>query len=319
MGKKTNHSNTQPVFRIKTERNTNNAVLKHVGYFIEGQHLIGDEVVDIETSHNKSDIYGKNTDYITHINGYDITVNAYKTNILGSYLLGTDKFPVYNISLMYKKNIVAGYLINIYVYFTLDEQTIKGLSMPCTKLLDDKVPHTIIKNENGKEDVKFVKCPERYVNANVSGTYSINFELDEEIMNFVNKQIENSEEIAIHEVANYYTSANISIDDVDEHELNKRIKDTTDKIIMFYRKITDGINLPSFPSEKILLNVYIKPLYNNPLFLDVLKHGVDYRDKIRRIELNGDEDFEYSIPKNVFNINDVERNPEIVDNYFNLK
>lgn len=308
MGKHRNHSNTQPVFRIKTERNTNNAVLKHVGYFIEGQHLIGDEVVELETSNEKQEIYGKNTDCIAQVNGYDITVNVYKTNILGSYLLGTDKFPVYNVTLMYKKNIIAGYLINIYVYFTLDDKSIKDLS----------VPQKIINTETGEEEIKIVKKPQKYVNAQVSGTYSINFELDEEIMKFVHDQIEKSEELALEEVAEYYSSKNISIEDVDPNELNKRITDTTNKIVMFYRKITDGMTLPSFPSEKVLLNVYIKPLYNNPLFLDILKNAVEYRDKVRRVELNGDEDFEYSVPTNVFNINEVDKNPEIVDKYFNL-
>lgn len=123
------YENTEPVFRLKPVYQNNVCEVKLVGYMDPTQKL-GDEVIEIDTTENVQELHGKYVDFISKIDGYDVTACIYKNNILGNYLLKNDFLPVYSISIAYKKTLVDGYLFDIFIGFQLNEESKKLLKDP---------------------------------------------------------------------------------------------------------------------------------------------------------------------------------------------
>jgi len=76
--------------------------------------------VNLNVSDKVKKMYNAHTDYIGNIDKYDITVSAYRNNMTGNYMITTKIMPICSLNFMYAKNIVVGYLFNIYLYFILD-------------------------------------------------------------------------------------------------------------------------------------------------------------------------------------------------------
>ena len=100
---KNNYEHVEVVFRLKPViTDTPTCEIKHVGYMGKDDKL-GDEVIEIDIDKNIQELYGKYTDFVGKIDGYDITVNAYKNNMTGSFIIKNTKLPIMSLQFMYKK------------------------------------------------------------------------------------------------------------------------------------------------------------------------------------------------------------------------
>jgi hypothetical protein len=108
--------NLEPVFRLKPQRTNdeqNSIEIKFVNYITPTDKL-GDEPIQLNVTEAEKKAFGANTHFMGKFNGYDITVNAYRNNITGDYLINNKNLPVCSLQFMYTKNIVVGYLFNIF-------------------------------------------------------------------------------------------------------------------------------------------------------------------------------------------------------------
>lgn len=281
-----NYKNTTPVFRLKPLSNTNNCIVKHVGYLNDNEKL-ADEPLDIETTDNMINSYGKNVFFIDTINDYEITVYVLKCNILGNYLLNNIKMPIYNLCFMYKNKLINGYLFNVYINFTLNQSC----------------KNNLIK-------------PQHYINATLTGNYSIDIDCDQSI---VDKRIDfilSLQDIVLKQIINKfmlsYDNINLFMNDI-TNEYNQTMSD----INIYYDKLFDGFQLLNFPSEQIILSLY-SSIYKNPFIKYLIHFSLLEREKERRINLGVHDDDTYFIPQKIIKIKDVLLNPTIVDDLLNI-
>jgi len=287
--KKKEYSNVEPAFRFKAKSRSNEGELKLAGYLNESD-LLGDEVIELETSQKAKEKFGKNTDMIENETSYDIKVNIYRTNLPGSFILVNHKWPIFHISVVYSKSVVAGYLLDFYVYFTLDDEFRKTLTKPV-----------------------------HYINTPLKGSFSIAMEGDEGLKDEITKLMDSSEERAVDYVAKQYALSNKSIEDDDEDKVMKLIEKEVKHMKDYYNSLIVGIQLPMYLSDNIIINTYLIPLYKDKLFLDIITKAIAIREKKRREELRIDDDEPIEAPTKIFKIRDMDKNPDIVDKYFENK
>lgn len=273
----------EAVFRLKPNRTepdeTGNCNIKFVGY-ISPTDKLGDEVIEIETTELEQKALGKNTHLLGKINGYDITVNVYRNNIVGNYLISNRNLPVCSLQFMYAKNIVVGYLLNVFIYFVLDPQ----------------------KNV-------FLTSPKSYVGARVYGKYVMILDCDKEISDNLNKLNDKMEEYSTEDVALEIGNNNLSEEEL-INLINKNIEEKKEFFDMLIKgkEVVYKKNIKKFAEDNLI------PLYKNKHIISLIKFALDMRAK-KRIKEYGGYDGEYKIPKKVLNLNDIKNNPELLDKY----
>lgn len=262
-------SKTDVVFRMKPNPFSNVCYIKNVGY-INDQQTLGDEVIEIETSPELQQIFGKNTFYYGEIEKYDITINAYKTNMTGSFVVKNKVYPVYSLSFMYKKSIVVGYLFDIYLSFDLDLESI----------------------------CKLKNYPD-YVNARVSGTFNIRLECDKELYELfdtIDNRIDNY-------IIEDLKEENIDINNLTDEQITTMLNMRREEKKQFYRKLINGYNV-EFTTPKRVINEYLFPFMTNKHMKCLISLALEMRRQ-KRAKSYGAFEGEYTEPTNVIKLNDI--------------
>lgn len=279
--------NLEAVFRLKPHRydTEGKADIKFVNYITKTDKL-GDEPIELKITEAEKKAFGSNTHFMGKINGYDITVSAYYNNIVGNYLIKNQNLPVCSLQFMYSKNIVTGYLFNIFIYFCLD-------------------PHKNL----------FLKDPKSYVGATVNGKYVMVLDCDPEMTQDINTLIHSKiNEYSTEDVARDITENNLELT---EDELLEKINKDMEEKKTFYKSLIDGVEVKNFKNMKKFVDENLVPVYNNPHIVGLIKFALDVRAK-KRIKEYGGVEGEYKIPTRSININDIKNNPELVDKYLGL-
>jgi len=260
--------------------------IKHVGYMGKDDKL-GDEVIELELDKKITEQYGRHTDYVGKIDKYDITVNAYKNNMTGSYILANLKLPVMSLQFMYKKNIVVGYLFNIFIYFELDKESIKTLS-----------------------------SAKKYVGARVTGKYMVGIEIGDDLLLDENrKRLKDSvEKYATEELAEELAKTN---KDIGEDELESLLLSNIKEKGDFFNSILDGYDIGKFKNVRKFVNEYLLPIYKHKHMTSLIKFALDVRNKKRIKQYGGSED-EYKIPENILRYKDYKDNDAYIKKHLEL-
>lgn len=277
-----------PVFRLKPNRQTLDddyatSEIKFVANITDTQQL-GDEPVELNPTEDVKKIYGSNGDYIANIDKYDITVRGYRYNMTGNYMIKTKQMPVCGLNLMYAKNIVVGYLFNIYVYFALDS----------------------LKNH-------FLKDPKSYVGATIHGRYVICIESEGELKyEDIEKRIE---KYSTNDVAEEITKNKLNLSD---DEIMKMIQNDIIEKKEFYSKLFKGYILKEFKNIRKIFDTELIPIYKNKHMKSLIKFAVEMRQLKRQKEygLNLDD---YKIPAKVLKLSDYKDNPDMIDKYLGIE
>lgn len=287
MSNKKDLVNLQPVFRLKPiktdiDSEYEECEIKFVDY-IGPNDKLGDEPIDIETTENEIRALGKNTHFFGNVNGYDITVNVYRNNITGGYLINNKNLPVCSLQFMYAKNIVIGYLFNIFIYFSLNP----------------------IKNT-------FLKSPKSFVNARAYGKYVMVIDSDKELLDDINTLLTDKiQEYAMEDIALKMT------DNFNDEQLVELVQKDIEEKKDFYKKITNGVEVKFNKNLKKFAEDNLVPLYKNPHMNGLVKFALDVRAKKRVKEYNA-FDGTYKIPEKVLKLTDIQNNPDIVDEFIGL-
>ena len=280
--------NVEPVFRLKPVRTDDDdeyeiCEIKFIDYKSPNDQL-GDEPVDIETSEAEKRAFGKNTHYLGNINGYEITVNVYRNNVVGSYLIKNRNIPVCSLQFMYAKNIVIGYLFNIFIYFCLDPE----------------------KN-------KFLNSPKSFVNARAYGKYIMVVDSDKEVLDDMNTLL--TEKIQTYSAEDIATKMDGSQTD---EQLIQMIQNDENEKKEFYKSLLDGKEVKFTKNMKKFIDDNLIPIYKNSHITGLIKFALDVRAK-KRIKEYGAFDGIYKVPEKVLNLNDIKNNPDLVDEHLGLE
>jgi hypothetical protein len=269
----TDHTETEAVFRLKPQPHNKICEIKHVGYLKKNEQL-GDEVVEIDTTKEMQEQFGKNVYHVGKFKGYEVFFTIYRTNMLGSYLINKSILPVYNISVMYQKNIVMGYLFDVFIFFDINRSSYVKLSTLKT-----------------------------IVNSQVDGRFMCQIKGDEELITNKEKLFSDIEEQVMKEIAN-----NIDMNKPEEEIMkiyNKRVLDKRN----YYTGMFDGVDVGTFTNNNKFVKDTIMPILKDDDFKDIINYAIYIREEKRRKELNAMEG-EYKIPEKVIKLNEIKENPD---------
>lgn len=281
------HVNLEAVFRLKpnrTDTDMGECEIKLAGY-VSPTDKLGDEPIEIETTKNEIKVFSKDTLLLDKIHGYDITVNAYRNNIIGNFLVKNRNLPVCSLQFMYAKSIVIGYLFNVFICFCLD--TSKNF---------------------------FLKSAKDYVNARVYGKYMMILDGDQEFLDAL-KNITDSdiEKYSIEDVALRMENKEHSEND-EINKLNNMVEKDMREKKEFYKELLEGKEVKYKKNIKKMAEEYLFSLFNHPHINGLIKFALEIRAKKRTKEY-GSFDGEYKIPSKVLKLNDIKNNPETVDKF----
>ena len=111
--------NIIPYFRIKPDTIENRATIKYVGSIKEGEKVI-DEQLEIENSINTIPI-------VIEESSYDVSGRIYKSNIIGSHIVYSHRYPVVYLDISYDKTIVSGSLFQIFYSIQINHEEKKKI------------------------------------------------------------------------------------------------------------------------------------------------------------------------------------------------
>lgn len=161
-----NKENIIPYFRIKPENRSNRATIKYVGALKDDEKVVDEQ---LELSNNEKIIN------IINPTSYNITGRIYKSNIVGSHIIYSHRYPVIYLDIAYDKSIVSGSLFQIF--------------------------YSIQINHEEKKKIKQLK---NYVGLNFSGNWVRHIDCDQELKdNYERFLIEEGRSI-YHEQHNLY-------------------------------------------------------------------------------------------------------------------
>ena len=293
MGKKTSsrknkkYVDTQPVFRLEPVISENKCVVKHVGYMNKDDRLI-DQQLTINTPKNVREIYGENVHYVGCVNDYEIFVRVYHCNLLGQYLLKSDKLPIYNMSIRYNKTILKGELANIYINLNMTE----------------KMREEMTSNAS-------------YVNATLSGKITMNFDGDELIHDVKNKYLEKKIDEYTESAVLDFMEKNKDVE-IDFETVGDSVRKKMDELEKYLNDIFVEREIPEFYSHNTMLKKYFAPLFTSEYIVDFLKIALETRDNVRRKECDIDESL-FTLPTRVLKLSDVYEDESVVDRFLGIE
>lgn len=114
------NKNIHAVFKVKPIKGTNQAIIKCVSHTENINNMADDPLI---CNKKNTKLYEKSNvdDYVYNISD-TVYARFYQCNILDSYLLTTTTIPVLYASIMYKTQIISGFLFNIYVDFKIESK-----------------------------------------------------------------------------------------------------------------------------------------------------------------------------------------------------
>jgi len=278
-----------PIFRVKPAYGSNTATMKLIGTVINGTKY-GDEMMEFGTPKEMIDKYGNNVLHICDVNGYTVVGKMYHCNLPGSFLIKNKVLPVFYMSIIYERKFVTGFLFSIYVYFTINDETMSRL--------DD---------------------PKKYLTQTLEGDYKIELDVDElfsaNLVEYAKPVLE--EKYMLELVDNDNNLDKIS-DVLGEEEMNEIIRNVINKVnnrLKEYEDIQKPICLTKYPHKNVIINKHMKEMCKNKIFLELVKYGTQMRDDERRGDKDGN--YTYKLPKRIFDYNELKDNPEKIDELLN--
>lgn len=285
MAQKTEYENLIPVFTLKPLffSTSSHATVKYIGNIDQNQNIM-DDILEIETDKETRERYGENMIFLGNYNEYTITAQFFKCNIPGGYLIQHRKIPVYYMTIQYSRKFCTGYIFTVLLYFTFDDQTIRELSEP-----------------------------KKYINRTISGTYSIELRADEGFFDeFIQIMKPNIENQLFEKYCDQFDESELS----ELSELNvmlmEKISEEVENQIVEYRNMFEPIMITNSLNKKNIIDM-MKNVCHHKLFPDLIRVGLFLREKERHDTKCPDQEF--SPPKNVINLRDVQKNPEKFRNF----
>jgi hypothetical protein len=267
--------NVHPVFKLKTlDKET--VLCKHVGN-IDGDVRFYDDPVELsEEEISGFKVVDKQTIIIGSIDKYSIFAKVCSCNISADVLLERKKYPIYYISFLYANQFVRGYLLNIYLNFTLT----------------DECKASLIK-------------PPQYINKRMYGKYTIEVDDEDKLMNGF---LEIVEKTLLNKKFNENNNKFDLLSEDDQQLFVKNIMDDVSEELKVYAQIYE----PHVITENFNKTTIIKQLTNyctHPALNYVLTCALRHREQERKDK--SCPDMEYGeIPKNIINLKDIKENPQ---------
>ena len=140
------------VFQLQAS--TNFAKFKDKGYVKYGKNF-NDDVLELTFLDKNKIKFSLDTDRIKYND--EIYFQFYKDNISSSYIAKTSKIPVFHCSVMYNKKIIMANLMNIYLYFNIeDTKSYKSFEQLTSSNMKGSY-ELIIEYNNKREQLPFEK------------------------------------------------------------------------------------------------------------------------------------------------------------------
>lgn len=276
---KVDHSKSSAVFRIKP-LGKDSASIKYKGFVTETQRL-GDEIVELETPlHPEANVVGKHAIPIDRIDDYEMLGRIYRSNIIDSYIVLHNNYPVIYLTIEYAKSIATGSLLQIYLSLKMDK-------------------------EQKKEITKFGKL-QRYVNLQYTGTWNLTMECDPELKELWREKLEEKLRDEYLEEFHIDYETNEEKQQMDPQDILVLINDRVQKEIEWYASIMEETPY-NFKNMRNARQYFID-LAQDPRFLKLLKVAMYCRILNRRNESNIEDDiYEIPDPDKVVKMDDVRK------------
>jgi len=260
-----------PIFRLKPHKKDSSCTVTHVGYIDESKETLLDEIVDIKTSDYEITRFGKNVDYVTTINNYDITGMIMRNNIKGDILLKGEYFPLYSLSIGFAKNTLSGCLFDIFIGFAPDQ-----------------------------ESLQILKDPKSVVNSKLSGSFTMKVYCDQQVTEKYNSFLDSIDNFVIEdpEIVNKISTMN---DDEGMTYLEEKITEKKE----FYKDLQNGYLMFEYKNLDDVIERF-RDLYKLHLIDYLIKFALIESEKKRSKKYNAIESYE--IPKKVIKLNQIKEN-----------
>lgn len=260
-----------PVFRLKPQKRNSSCIVTHVGYIDTLKETLLDEIVEISTTDYEIKRFGKHTDYIKSLFGYDITAVIMRNNIKGDILLKGEYFPIYSLSIGYTKNTVTGFLFDIFVGFAPNQESLQNL-----------------------------KNPKGVVNANLEGTFTMKVYCDQQTTEKFSSFIDSLDELVVAEPEIANKIATMSEDDGICY-----IKEKIDEVTDFYKDLQNGYLIFEYENHDKTIEK-LRELYKLNKIDYLIRFALLESEKKRAKKYNAIESYE--IPKKVIKLDQIKDN-----------
>lgn len=272
------YKNVIPVFQLKPQSSSRvKCTLR--GYSNNEERLFDDQL-DVETTEELKEKIGENTTLLGTANNYIVIGKYCRCNIPGEYLIKNNNLPVYYLSVIYTKPLITGCLYNVFLYFELNNDTIKKLDNPS-----------------------------KYYRAFMDGKYYLQVVPTDD--DFIHKLREMVEDDILLQNKEKYDNSN----DEDKEKIMDDVMLTVEKKMELYKNFFDKkyLDIDSVPTQKKVFNM-LDNICKGQVFQDLLSYGLLIREN-DRIADRGDIDvMEYNIPENIIDLKKIKENPEILEN-----
>lgn len=265
------YSSYIPIFRLKPQKRESSCVVTHVGYIDTAKETLLDEIVEISTTDYEIKRFGKYTDYVKSLFGYDITAVIMRNNIKGDILLKGEYFPIYSLSIGYTKNTVAGFLFDIFIGFAPNQESLQQL-----------------------------KNPKGVVNAILEGTFTMKVYCDQQTTENYSSFIDSLDELVVVEPEIANKVATMSEDDGICY-----IKEKIDEVKDFYKDLQNGYLMFEYENHDKTIEK-LRELYKLNKIDYLIKFALLESEKKRAKKYNAIESYE--IPKKVIKLNQIKDN-----------
>jgi hypothetical protein len=271
-------ANMIPVFHLKPASSTRTKCT--LTMYIDKAERLSDDQLEVETSEEIREKIGNNTLLIGTVNSYVIIGKYCACNIPGSYLLENSKFPVYYLSVIYNKQFVTGCLFNLFLYFTMDDDTKKRLN-----------------------------TPQKYYKALMDGKFTVQcMPTDEDFLDKVKSFVE--QEIMLKYQDEFSKNSDLEFQDKIMDSVVNDIDSEMNEIKKFFESQPFDKENDRVPTQKSVFK-RLNEMCDSKVFKKLVSYGLLIREKERYEEKCPDASYE--APKNIINLREIKENPEKLD------
>lgn len=269
---------TTAVFRLKPESNTNRACIKYVGQLKENDKL-GDEIVELDKPlHPDAVTVGNHAIPIKKIDSFDMIGRLYRCNIVGSHIVVSRRYPLMFLNVHYERPLVSGSLFQLFL--SLD--------------MDNKQKREIMDSKNNA----------MYVNLNVSGSWYLHIDCDDELITNYERYLVKMLEDEARDLLIQDNKEMIYLrENIDDCGMNKWI----DNYVRDNRVFYDGlIKEREFKFTSITkMRDWFVELCQSENFNKFVNIAMKCREIYRRNQAGLDDTTPYIVPTNIINMTDI--------------
>jgi hypothetical protein len=266
------HQNTIPVFKIKPERYSTNAIIKHVGYVKENEK-IGDEIVILDKPiHPDTELYGKNAIPCKDVGNYNLVGTICLSNIIGSYIVMGTRYPLMYLNITYSKSLASGELCQFIISYDMDKEQ----------------KNEIIKQKNNSV----------YNNLSMKGKWTYHFDCDDEFDENYDGYVESL--LKKEYLKEYVNDEDNKVDEEDINErMNKYVEENKTRFDKY--KNTCEFNFETIEKTRdFFINMTQEDNFND--FMNIVLKG---RETKRRKDMGVSDNYCYQIPKNPIDLDNI--------------